>query len=201
MSYILDALKKAERDRRRAHVPSLATMHSVPAERRTRWPWVVGGLVTVNVIGFAALFMLRPGAPPAMPAGAPPAIPAIAAPPAPPSAPPVVVKAPAPEPAVTPPTSAAREPAPVARRTTPPREPAKARAPVALPVAPAGLAAEDLRLEVLVYSEEVAQRAAYINGHRYVEGQRVGGRFLVEQILRDVVVLTANGQRYALRQE
>lgn len=51
MSYILDALKKAERDRRRAHVPSLATMHSVPAERRTRWPWIVGALVTVNAIG------------------------------------------------------------------------------------------------------------------------------------------------------
>jgi type II secretory pathway component PulC len=54
---------------------------------------------------------------------------------------------------------------------------------------------------VLVYSDETAQRAVYINGQRYVEGQRVGGQVLVEQILRDGVVLAANGKRFTLRQE
>jgi hypothetical protein len=206
VSYILDALKKAERDRRRAHVPSLATMHSVPAERRTLWPWVVGGLVTVNAIGFAALFMLRPGTPPAMPFGPAPAIPAVAAPP-------IVANPPAADPAVIPPAAVSGEPAPRSRppdarkaafpesRTAPSPAKASGSPPVSPSATPARLEPGDLKLEVLVYSEEAAQRAAYINGHRYVEGQRVGGRFLVEQILKDGVVLSANGKRFPLRQE
>jgi hypothetical protein len=223
VSYILDALKKAERDRRRAHVPSLAKMHSVPAERRTVWPWVVGGLVAVNAIGFAALFMLRPGTPPPTPTVAAPAGPAVAATPAPP-APAVVSTAPAtpaaeppvsPSPAVpreTPPASRpadarkTTEPAAttdLVRRTTTSREAAKTATarPVTVPATPTRVEPQELKLEVLVYSEEIAQRAAYINGQRYVEGQRVGGRMLVEEILRDGVVLTDKGRRFVLRQE
>jgi len=56
-----------------------------------------------------------------------------------------------------------------------------------------------LKLEVVVYSENPAERAVYINGHRYVEGQSVAGRLVVEKIVRDGVILSGGGQRFRLR--
>jgi general secretion pathway protein B len=54
MSYILDALRKAERDRHRARVPTLGTVHvSGVARRIPRWPWVVvalGLMIVASVI-------------------------------------------------------------------------------------------------------------------------------------------------------
>ena len=50
MSYILDALKRAERDRRLAPVPTLATVHSSAHRTRPRWLWVGGGVLLVNAI-------------------------------------------------------------------------------------------------------------------------------------------------------
>jgi hypothetical protein len=211
VSYILDALKKAERDRRRAHVPSLGTMHAAPPERRNVWPWVIGGLVAANVLGFAAVFVMRSGAP--APAMAPVvAAPAAVAAPAPAPAPtPAVAVAPAPTPApVAAPTPAAPQvtPAPVtpttvAAPTSGTRDavahdstPAAARTRARVSSEP-----ETLRLEVLVFSENAAERAAYINGQRYLEGQRVQGRLVVERIMRDGVVLVGEGKRIVLKQD
>jgi hypothetical protein len=214
VSYILDALKKAERDRRRTHVPSLGTMHALPVERRNVWPWVVGGLVAVNAIAFGVLFVMRSGAPvsaPPAPSIAAPAPPAIVAPAAPPVAmtqpTPAVATPPAPAvvaPAV-PATSksvrpAPRSEAPAARVSAVPPE----RSPVReKPVAdrPGRLDPAALKLEVLVYADDGAQRSVWINGQRYVEGQRVDGRIVVEQILRDGVVLRSDTKRFVLRQE
>jgi hypothetical protein len=67
---------------------------------------------------------------------------------------------------------------------------------------PARAAVEpELTLEVLVFSQDPAERSAWISGQRYVEGQRVQGRFLVERIQEDGVVLTGDGKRLVLRQE
>ena len=61
MSYILDALKKADRDRHPVAVPTLATVHRTPAppsRRRLLWPWIAGVVIVVNV--GVLLWLLRP---------------------------------------------------------------------------------------------------------------------------------------------
>ncbi|HEX7215365.1 MAG TPA: general secretion pathway protein GspB [Methylomirabilota bacterium] len=57
MSYILDALRKAERDRGLPRVPTLATVHqpaAAPARRRL-WPWIAGVVVFANAVVLAWL--------------------------------------------------------------------------------------------------------------------------------------------------
>ncbi|SRR6266540_1957386 len=49
MSYILDALKKAERDRSATTIPTLETVHQPPAgPARRLWPWVAAVVILVN---------------------------------------------------------------------------------------------------------------------------------------------------------
>jgi hypothetical protein len=57
-----------------------------------------------------------------------------------------------------------------------------------------------LRLNVLVYSERPADRMVFINSRRYVEGERVDGKHLVEEITPEGAVLSHEGQRFLLRQ-
>ena len=61
MSYILDALKKAERERHVGEVPSLDGTLTVPAPsaRKRRWPLLVGALLLANA-GAIAFFSLWP---------------------------------------------------------------------------------------------------------------------------------------------
>jgi general secretion pathway protein B len=60
MSYILDALKRAERDRHLTHVPTLATIHASAHPTRPRWLWVGGGVLLVNAIVVILLFRAGP---------------------------------------------------------------------------------------------------------------------------------------------
>ena len=68
MSYILDALKKADRDRHPVAVPTLATVHRTPAplRRRLLWPWIAAAVIVVNAVVW--LWLLRPT--PSVPDGA-----------------------------------------------------------------------------------------------------------------------------------
>lgn len=68
MSFILDALKKADRDRHPVAVPTLATVHRTPerSRRRLLWPWIAGAVIVVNVGVW--LWLLRPA--PSVPDGA-----------------------------------------------------------------------------------------------------------------------------------
>ena len=225
MSYILDALKKAERDRRRARVPSLQTMHAAPPERRPMWPWIVGGALALNAIGFATLLVVRP---------TPSAIPPIA-PSSPTSAPAVAAARSSDAGGATshaaavvdqPGTSATARTAAratsaggattenaqteqdssrrTATRSSVTRDDDMAARESSRP--PVGresarIEPDALKLEVLIYSENAAERVAYISGQRYIEGQRVGGRFVVERITRDGVILAVGGKRYLLKQQ
>jgi general secretion pathway protein B len=251
VSYILDALKKAERDRRLRRVPDLGTVHlPAAATRRRAWPWVAGGAAALNLVALGLLFRVTGGGPAvtAPPPAAPPA-----------SAPAASVSAVPASPVVTP--AGARSPervpdaepmgpgragehataggaaadasrmAPGGRRPRPDEpapesavrasaaERASAAADRPLPGAgdvhagdasrhraphaeamSAARAGNDLRLEVLVYADDPAERSAWINGRRYIEGQRVHGRFAVELITPDSVVLGGEGARVVLRQ-
>src|SRR5262249_45100561 len=127
VSYILDALRKAEQRRRRpARVPTLATVHRARATDR-RWPWIAAAaLVVVNVAVLA--WLLRP-APSTreLTAAAPsaPVAPPIPPPPAAPAAPPAARAPPAPG------APAGPAPAPPPTPATPAPRAARGKAPVA----------------------------------------------------------------------
>jgi general secretion pathway protein B len=60
MSYILEALKKADQERVVGKVPDLDSMHDPaarPARRKFRWIWILGALLVVNGILVAALML------------------------------------------------------------------------------------------------------------------------------------------------
>src|SRR5262249_29239191 len=90
MSYILDALKKAERERHLAKVPTVNTVHRISWDRqRPVWLWIAAAAVLVNVA--LLVWLLRPEPAPETGAvcGLAPAVPApvtAAAPQAPPAA-------------------------------------------------------------------------------------------------------------------
>lgn len=48
MSYILDALKKVERERARARHPLVEVAGAPPSSRRRLWPWAVAGVLVLN---------------------------------------------------------------------------------------------------------------------------------------------------------
>lgn len=56
-----------------------------------------------------------------------------------------------------------------------------------------------LKLEVLVYAPAAAERLAFINGKRYVEGQTVEGDLVVETITEEGVILVGQGRQFLLR--
>jgi general secretion pathway protein B len=57
MSYILEALKKADQEHELGAVPDLATPHEAehPQTRSYRWPWIVVALLSVNAVLVAML--------------------------------------------------------------------------------------------------------------------------------------------------
>ncbi|HEY6453465.1 MAG TPA: general secretion pathway protein GspB [Steroidobacteraceae bacterium] len=116
MSFILDALKKAEAERQRQTGPTLLEVRiSAPRRRFPVWMLVIGGLLGINILLLILFALHRPGV---VAAGAAPATPA--------SAPPAAATA------ATTATAASAVPSPAAQ---PPLVPA-ATAPAAAPTAP-----------------------------------------------------------------
>lgn len=56
-----------------------------------------------------------------------------------------------------------------------------------------------IKVNVLAYTEQAAERMVYINGHRYMVGQMVEGKLKLEDIVREGAVLSYQGQRFLLR--
>jgi general secretion pathway protein B len=216
MSYILDALKRAERDRRLTHVPTLATIHASAHPTRPRWLWVGGGVLLVNAI--VVMLLLRAG-----PVAGPTSTTSLAPPAA---APPTADVQKSAQPTATE-SSLATEPrvsrstagAPVrpgtessatarstreqsAQSTAPPPTStlSHATSPRSAPTAPQTPFAA-LKLEMVVNADDPAERAVYIGGRRYVTGQSLEHGAMIESIARDAVVLRSAGQRYLLRWE
>lgn len=199
MSYILDALKRAERDRHLAPVPTLATVHSSAHPTRPRWPWVGGGVLLVNAI--VVVLLLRAG-----PVAGPTSTTSLA------------------QPAVAPPTADVQRSAqPTATESSIATEPRASRSTVDASVRPGTEASATarfsdataprsaptatqstfaaLKLEMVVNADDPAERAVYIGGRRYVTGQSLERGAMIESIAPDAVVLRWAGQRYLLRLE
>jgi general secretion pathway protein B len=225
VSYILDALRKLERERQppaAAHDAALAAPPP-PPRRSLVWPIVGGAALAVNVILIGLLVWptrapqptvaqdvaipapsARTATPPPSVAAAPARVPAEApavaaepvATPAPPRPAPARVEHPP-----APPAGPARS-APARRTTTTPVAPPAERAsPAPATVAatvPAG--APRLKLEVLVYSEAASERFVFINGRKFTEGQRVDEGVVLERIQPDSAVLSYQDQKFVLRE-
>lgn len=213
MSYILDALRRAEadRERERGQVPGLHTPppsggDAAPAAARRRWlPWAGGGLLLLAGIGVGSWWASDPREavaplPPPAPVQAPQAAaPVPAAPPA------VSVPTPPPPPAAS--TSPYLPPAPppaVVTATPAPRPADPAPAPAAEARIPrAAELPETLRRDIprlaisgSVYSDDPASRFVIINGEVRREGANLGGDLVLEQIGPRELVLRFRGQRY-----
>jgi len=224
MSYILDALRRADSERERGRVPGL---HAQPGSGVSddddaadgggmRWGFVAAvlGLALIVMLAWLAfgrekpieVAMVPPPAAPAMPVAAP----VVAAPPVapPPAAAPDPVPAPAPAPRAEAPAEA-----PPARpqRKTPPvkREAARASAPVATEddsrVFTVSELPDDVRralpalaISGATYSESRANRMLIVNGQLFHEGDVVAPNLHLEQIRLKSAVLRFKNYRYTV---
>lgn len=209
MSYILDALRRAEadRERERGQVPGLHTTAPVTgaaaAAHPRRWlPWAGAGLLLLAGIGAGSWWA---GAP--REAAVPPPAPATPAPAPPPA--PVVLPAPAAAPVQPPPASTspylppAPPPAPVAAPPAPAPQPAAPMPAAEAPIPRLAELPENVRRELpklvvsgSVYSDDPASRFVIINGEVMREGGKPGAELVLEKIGPRELVLRFRGQRF-----
>lgn len=218
MSYILDALRKADAERERGNVPGI---HAQPmiggsaptATPGTRMPWPrIGAAALVVPLVLAAGWLLtrgekrevvesRPAPIAAAPVTSPPPVAATAAAPVPP-APPARVK---------------EEPLPVIRQTLPPAAPTPAAKAVAKPSAVASSAGGEARIPALAelpdeirrqlpkvgigassFSKKAADRILIVNGQVLHEGDQITPDLVLQQIKLRAAVLAFKGLRYEI---
>lgn len=223
MSFILDALKKSESDRQRQAHPETAYVPAASEDRRpSRWIWVVGILLSANMIALAYVLM-RPEVPPQ---------PAAATVPAQERDTSVVEMTPESAPArtvddadISPPNSVRQQARPVP--ATPPSESlALASEPAELPAelptdnaadaadaaaSPefmtfsearvAGMQVNDLLLELHVFSSAPAERFVFINMGKYREGETLSEGPRVREIRPDGVLLEYSDMLFLLARE
>lgn len=225
MSYVLEALKRADAQRERGAVPGLnAQPDGLPPlddallpDARPATRWAVLALAAAALL--ALLWWLMRDTPAPASAPAPVAVPPPAAAPAPAVPPPAVIaEAPAPPLRVVPKAPPAPAPAPSpAPAPVPPTQAADATkappapAPAASPAAAATrvVALRDLpeatRRELpplavggSMYSAQPSQRLVILNGQVFHEGGQLGPELVIEQIKPKGVVLRYKQQRFEL---
>ena len=213
MSYILDALRKSERQRRLGNIPSLAREARTPPSAHAKYKWLAAGVVlSATLVSAGWLMMQRDPAP----AGGPPAerTGAFAAlgvePPAQdPSAANIAIRPPPAGPAAKPVAGAGvalKQPVPALPRAPiaaeQPPAPTAPQAP-AEPIAYARLDPEfraqlpPLSVNAVSFSDDTTRRFVMINEGIYREGQNVAG-VTVAHILREGVVLSYRGREFLL---
>lgn len=216
MSYILDALKKAEAERKLGAVPGLhapATYAAGRGHRSRRMPWLAAGLALLVAV-LAALAWFRPWhAPQALPPEPP--LPPLPAPMA-PALKPVPALAPV-VPLVQPPPAKPKAVARIAPSPAKPRSIASAPPPAAPPQAAQDAGRQDnepltlrelpeqiqreipaLKIGGYIYSSNPAERSLLINNKLLREGDEVAPGLMLEKMLRGSVVLNYKGYRYRI---
>jgi len=219
MSYILDALRKADAERERGNVPGIHAQPiiggSAPAATPRAgtppwpWPWIgMGALALALVLGWFAWRGGSPAAPESRPA--PVAVAPVAAAPSPP---PVAV---APKEEALPVIRQTRPAAPVP--IAPPAALAKTDAkPAAAAAAPAASIPGEARIYALAelpddvrrqlpalsiggsaYSKKAADRILIVNGQVLHEGDKVAPDLVLQQIKLRAAVLAFKGYRYEI---
>lgn len=206
MSYILEALKKSERERRLGRVPDLESLRDeapVRTAAAARWPLVVAALVlglNAVVLGYYLWSQREPtpvvAAPPTV---AQPAVPAAA--PARPE--PVPAAATAPAPAASPAVELPPPPGPMATAPRPLVQPAAAPPAQVTTATPWEEMPLEFRsrvpqpsIDVHVYAQEPARRFILVALQKYRQGDRLPDGVLVQEITEDGVIFVADGQRF-----
>lgn len=228
MSYILDALRKSERQRQVGEVPRVHTVQeSYSAEPARRNPWILVAvlaiLANIGVGGWlwwqhqqstdgvapdtsnTPVSAQQPSAASSAPAAAPNPSPALSPPPA---TQPVLAPRRASPPATTSlPAAAAPELDEIVvfeslEQPSAPPAPAADRYPDLVDISqlsgPLHLAMLALELNVHVYDPSPSQRFVLINMKRYAEGHALPQGPVIEEITPDGVVLAYQGQRFLL---
>lgn len=221
MSYILDALKKAEAERKLGAVPGIhapATYAARSDHRSGRKLWLAGALAMLAAM-LAALAWFRPWQVaetlPRMPGPArlaplPPAPPPVSTAPAPVAAP--VLPAVQPPPVkpkavarIVPPPARPRSSASAAPQPAPPPQAAQPaeqqdNEPLTLRELPEQIQREIPALKIggYIYSSNPAERSLLINNKLLREGDEVAPGLTLEKMLRGSVVLNYKGYRYRM---
>jgi general secretion pathway protein B len=222
MSYILDALRRADAERAQGAVPDLNAqplpMRAADDDGRSGpgawWLWLGAGAALVLAALGAWQFLGReagvqqaetslPAAPAAaVPAPAPVSLPASApATPAPDVTPPAAVRAPAAAPKPPSPAPKAAAPRPAPKRVVP-KPPAPAPAPRIPKLAelPAEVRSSlpPLSIGGSVYSAQPAARMVIVNGQVVREGDTIAAGLKLEQIRAKSAVFSIRGQSFEL---
>lgn len=221
MSYILDALRKADAERERGSVPGihaqpLAGGSAPPVPRRAPWPWpwMGAGALALLVLALGWFMSHRSPGDAGAPRPAPLATSTAVPPPSPSSA-----AAPAAAPQPVPPKE---EALPVIRQTRPaPPAPTHVDKPLARadsrPAPAASSAQGDARVYALAelpeeirrqlpkvsvggsaYSKKAADRILIVNGQVLHEGDRITPDLVLQQIKLRAAVLAFKGFRYEI---
>jgi general secretion pathway protein B len=190
MSFILDALKKAESERNRRIAPVLMDARIAPPRRGLPgWALALGAILLVNLGVVAWLLLKTPASAPETSASTETAAASATAPVVP-----------------TPPAEVTAAPvAPVAAITDPPLlpdVPSTDADPDSLPSLQdlrfAGVALPELLLNLHVYDPAPAHRSVLLNGQRMREGEYTANGVKLESITPTGVVLEAAGRRFRL---
>jgi general secretion pathway protein B len=220
MSYILDALRKAERERELVKVPTIETVHELPQRRRTG-VWLAVGAAAVLCLAVAMFFLFRDTAETRLassgaeaqgtqdiqnlnvadrgqPAVAPPTVPEPTAEP--------LSPAPALANIATDAQVSERETRPVqAVQATPvpeqvaPPAPLRTPAPGAVPTTPFRDVVKSMIVSVHLYSDDKDERMVFIDGRKYLEGDGMTADCVVESITPEGVMLRRGDERVTLR--
>ena len=204
MSFILDALRKSDNERRQQATPALATApRGTLRQKRTIWLPILAVVLAINALVFGTILLTRDEPAPVTEIIAlPPANPEVRsllkestiepAPTAPASVPVAKTPAPTPVPAPAPVAPVAViEPAPAPTKTIQEGLPnlGQLRATGLVSVA-------ELRIDMHVYSDDAAKRFVFVNMKKYREGERLIEGPIIEEITPDGVIMVQQGNRF-----
>ncbi len=212
MSFILDALKKSESERKRADAPALYETQMAPARPRVAtWLIVLGALLLINIVVLSVVLLRGTrDAAPAAAAVSPTPAPAVSAPAsAAPSAPAQLAAAPpaAGSAANTATTDTATGAAAPADDDAPAVDPAHAVAnPADVPTyeqvaSTPGANLPELKLDLHAYAANPADRFVFLSGVNLKEGQSSPAGVRVESITPDGAILSWHGTRFFLHSQ
>ena len=210
MSFILDALRKSDNERREQAAPALAAApQAVAIQKKTIWLPILAVVLTVNAIVFGTIFLTRDEPTPGVETTLPPTEPEVRS-----LSKEILVDSATDEPANT---QAEKMPSPKSSITPAAAAPVSTTPVVAPKSAPASsktiheglpslgqlqaaglVSTPNLRVDMHVYSGDATKRFVFINMMKYREGDRLPEGPVIEEITPEGVIMNQQGNRFRL---